>query len=109
MCEVRRKIRLRVTVWHHGALPTLCSPAFDFNVGVAIHVSRSYTLTSAILKVDVACDVTLALMSTPNILTTELPDLLYNQCIDNTCGFAFFFCLFFFIYLAGLIRIDYVK
>ena len=40
---------------------------------------------SAILKVDVVCDI--AMMSSPNILTTTLRDLLivlYNQCIDNT-------------------------
>ena len=42
-------------------LHTFSSPAFDFNIGVAINKSRSYTLTSATLKVDVVC----------------------NQCIDN--------------------------
>ena len=52
---------------------------------------RSYTLTSAILKFDVVCDV--AMMSTPNVLTTELRDLLYNQCIGNTCWFVFYFYL----------------
>ena len=51
-------------------LHTLWSPAFDFNVGVAINESRSYTLTSTILKVEVVCDV--AMRSTPNVLTTEL-------------------------------------
>ena len=51
-------------------LHTFCSPAFDFNVGVAINKSLSYTLTSAILKVDVA------LTSSPNVLMTELCDLL---------------------------------
>ena len=61
---------------------------FDFNVGFAINESHSYTLTSVILKVDVACDI--AMTSTPNVLTTELPDLLYNQCIDNTCCYSFF-------------------
>ena len=45
-------------------LHTFRSPAFNFNVGVAINESHSHTLTSTILKV-----------------TTELPDLLYNQCI----------------------------
>ena len=37
-------------------LHTFWSPAFDFNVGVTINESRSYTLTYAILKVDVVCD-----------------------------------------------------
>ena len=64
-------------------LHTLWSRAFDFNVGVAINESHSYTMTSAILKVDVVCDVT------PHVLATELRDLLYNQCIDNTY-FSFF-------------------
>ena len=43
------------------------------------------------------CDV--AMMSTPNVIMTELPDLLYNQCIDNTC------CYLFFIYPTGQIRV----
>ena len=55
----------------------------DFNVGGAINESHYYTLMYAILKADVICDV--AMTSTPSILTTELCDLLYNQCIDNTC------------------------
>ena len=58
------------------------SPVFDFNVEVTINKSLSYYLTSATLKVDVVCDVTMT--STPNVLTTELHDLLYNQCIDNS-------------------------
>ena len=57
-----------------------CIP-FDFNVGGAINESRSYTLTSVI------CDV--AMTSTPNVITTELRDLLYNQCIYNTCCYSF--------------------
>ena len=40
-------------------LHTFSSTAFDFNVGVAINESHSYKLTSAILKVDVVCDVTM--------------------------------------------------
>ena len=36
-------------------LHTFSSPAFDFNVGVAINESRFYTLASAILKVNVVC------------------------------------------------------
>ena len=64
-------------------LNTFWSPVFYFNVGVAINESRSYTLTFAILTFDVVCDV--AMTSTPNALTTELRDLLYNQCIGNTC------------------------
>ena len=70
-------------------LHTLWSPAFDFNVGVDINESHSYTLTSAILKVDIVCDV--AMTSSPNVLTTELRDVLYNQCIDNTCCYSFFY------------------
>ena len=48
---------------------------------------RSYTLTSAILKVDVVCVVVIT--SNRNVITTELSDLLYNQCIDNTCCHSF--------------------
>ena len=59
-------------------LHTFLPLAFGFNVGVAIYDSRSCTLTSAILKVDIVYDVTM--MSTPNVLMTELRDLLYNQC-----------------------------
>ena len=43
---------------------------------------------SAILKCDVMCD--FAMTSTPNILMTELRDLLYNHCIHNTCCYSFF-------------------
>ena len=60
---------------------------FNFNVGVALNESCSYTLTSAILKVDVY-DVTM--QSTPNALTTELRDLLYNQCMDYACCYSIF-------------------
>ena len=50
--------------------------------------SRSFTLTSTILKFDVVYDV--AMTSTPKLLTTELRGLMYNQCIiDNTCLYAF--------------------
>ena len=38
-------------------LHTFWFQAFDFNLGVAIDKSFSFTLTSAILKVDVVCDV----------------------------------------------------
>ena len=38
-------------------LHTFRSPAFDFNVGVAINESHSFTLTSAILKGNVIYDV----------------------------------------------------
>ena len=75
-------------------LHTLWATAFDF---YAINELRSYTLTSAILKVDVICDVTM--MSTPNVLTTGLRGLLYNQCIDDTCRYSFF------IYPKGQIRV----
>ena len=77
-------------------LHTFWSPAFDFNIGVAINEPRSCTLTSAILKVDL-CDVTTT--STTNFLTTKLRDLLYNQCIDNTS------CYMFFIYPMGQIKV----
>ena len=62
------------------------SQALDFNIAVAIKDSHSYTLTSAILKVDVVWDV--AIMSTPIVLTPELRDLLHNQCIDSTCCYS---------------------
>ena len=65
-------------------LHTFWSPVLDFNIGVTINEWCSYTLTSAILKGDIA------MTSTPNDLTTELRDLLYNQCIDNTLLFIFF-------------------
>ena len=81
-----RKIRPRVTVSHDEALPnsdpegwiflsapnnhdrffflhTFRSQAFDFNIGVASDKSFSFTLKSAILKVDVVCDV--AMTSSP--------------------------------------------
>ena len=91
-CEMRiEKSVLRSTVWHHEALPNdakqltrgtdfstmidffSCIP-FDLQrlilmIKVAINESRSYTLTSAILKVGVVCDV--AIMSTPNMITTQ--------------------------------------
>ena len=35
------------------------SPAFDINVGVAMNESCCFTLTPAILKVDVVCDATM--------------------------------------------------
>ena len=50
-------------------LHTFCSPVFDFNVGIAINMPCFYMLMSTILKIDVICDV--AMMSTPNVLTTE--------------------------------------
>ena len=81
-------------------LHTFWSPAFDFNVGVAINESHSYTLTSAILKVEVVCDVTMT--STRNVLTTELRDL-YDQRIDNTC------CCLLFIYPTGRIRVCKIR
>ena len=80
-------------------LHTFLSPAFDFNIGVAINESCSYTLTFTILKVDVT------MTSTPSVLTTELCDLLYmyNQCIDNMC------CYSFFIYPTGWIRVCKIR
>ena len=59
------------------------------------------TLTSAILKVDVVFDV--AMMSTPNVCTTELRDRLYNQCINNTCYYSFF------IYPMGRIKVCTIR
>ena len=69
-------------------LHSLRVPGSDFNVEVAMNESCSYTLMSAILKIDGRCDV--AITSTPNVLTTELRDLLYNQWIDNMYRYAFF-------------------
>ena len=82
-------------------LHTFRSPAFDFNTGIAVNESNSCMLMSAILKVDVLSNVTMT--STPNVLTTELRDLLYNQCIDNTC------CYLFFIYPMGRIRVCKIR
>ena len=66
----QRTIFLSASNSHDGFffLHTFWSPAFDFNVGVPINEACCFTLTSAILKVDVICDV--AMMSTPNIWTT---------------------------------------
>ena len=50
--------------------------------------SCSFTLTTAILKIEVVCDV--AMTSTPKVPLTELLDLLYNQCIYNMCRYSFF-------------------
>ena len=58
-------------------------------------------LTSVILIVDVVCDV--AMTSSPNVLTTELRDVLYNQCIDKPC------CCSFFIYPTGRIRVCKIR
>ena len=60
---------------------------FEFNERAAINESHFYTLTSPILKVEVECDVELT--SNANVLTTELRDLLYNQCIDNMYCYSF--------------------
>ena len=54
-------------------LHTFWSPTFDLNVGVANNKSISYTLTSAMLKVDVVCYITMT--STSNRYTTSY----YNQ------------------------------
>ena len=61
----------------------------------------SCSYTSAILKVDAVCDVTVT--STPNVLTKDLCDLLYNQCINNTYSYSFF------IYPTGQIRIRKIR
>ena len=71
-------------------LHTFWSPAFNFNAGIAINKWCSYTLASAVLRVGVVCDV--AMTSTPNVLMTQLCDLLYNQCIDNTGCYCYFIC-----------------
>ena len=76
-----------------------CPPAHPYSClswGTYRYFSQ-VTLTSAILKVDVVFDV--AMMSTPNVLTIKIRDLLYNQCIDNAC------CYSFFIYPMGRIRV----
>ena len=62
---------------------------------------QQVTLTSTILKADVICGVVMT--SIPNVLTTELRDFLYNQCIDNTC------CYSFFIYPMGRIRVCKIR
>ena len=82
-------------------LHTFSSPTVDFNAEVAINEWSSYTLMSAILKTDVVCDVPIT--SIPNILMTELHDLLYNQCIDNICCFSLF------IYPMWWIRVCKIK
>ena len=59
----------------------------DSFLGVTIDDSHSCMLTSAILEVDVKCDVTMTSVS--SILETDLRDL-YNQCIDSLCCYLFF-------------------
>ena len=58
-------------------------------------------LTSAILKVDVVCDV--AMTSTSSVLTTVLRDLLYDQCINNM------WCYYIFISTKGWIRVCKIR
>ena len=83
-------------------LHTFRSPAVNVIVAVVFNESYSYTLTSAILKIDVVLDG--AMTSTPNVLTIELRNLLLNQCIDNTC------CYSFFIYpTGGRIRVSTIR
>ena len=82
-------------------LHTFWSQAFYLNLGVPINESRSYTLTSALLTFDVVCDIAITL--TPNIFTTELCDLLYNQCIGSTCWFSIF------VYPTGRIRVYKIR
>ena len=86
------QIFLSAPINHDGFffLHTVWSPAFDFNVGVAINESCSKVLMSGILKAYTS------MMSTPNVL-------LYNQCIDNMC------CYLFFIYSMGRIRVCNIK
>ena len=59
------------------------------------------SLMSPILKVDVICDIVMT--STQNVLTAELRDLLYNQCIYNTYSYSFF------IYPTGRIRVCKIR
>ena len=76
-------------------LYTFWSPSFDFNIGVALNELRSYTLTSAILKVDVLCDVKMT--SIPNVTWPIQP--IYWQHVF----------LFVFIYPTGRIRVYKIK
>ena len=82
-------------------LHILWSPAFDFNTEVAINDSRFYTLSSTISKFDIVCDV--AMTSSPHVLTTELRDPLYNQCIGSTCSYSIF------IHTTGRIRVCKIR
>ena len=73
-------------------LQTFCSPALDCNVEVAPNEPCSYTLMSTIVKVDVmTCDVTM--MSTPNILMTELVVTSYTTNVLTTCIVILFFSI----------------
>ena len=81
-------------------LYTFLSPAFDFNVGVTINGSRSYTLTSALLKFDVICDV--AMTSAPNVLTAEYE-------ISDTTSVMITCCFSVFIYPTGRIRVCKIR
>ena len=67
-------------------LHTFRSPAFDFNVGLTINQSHSYTLTSAIVKVLVVCDI--AMTSTTNVLTTRVT----WPPIQPMCCYLIFIC-----------------
>ena len=77
---------------------TFWFPAFDFNIAVAILNESRWRQRNWKLMI---CDD--LMMSTPNVLMTELCDLLYNQCIDNTC------CYSFFIYPMGRISVCKIK
>ena len=79
------------------------SPAFDFNVGVVINETRSCLLMSAILNFEVVSSCDIAMMSSPNFLTTELRDVLYNPCIDKRVVIRFF------IYPTGRIRVRKIR
>ena len=63
---------------------TFWFPVFDFSIAVAILNESRWRQRNWKLTI---CDV--LMMSTPNVLTTELCDLLYNQCIDNSCCYSF--------------------
>ena len=47
--------------------------------------------------------------STHNVLTTKLRDLLYNQCIGNTCCYSFLFFVCFFLYLFFFLHFFYLS
>ena len=82
--------------WQIRFLAYLLITSFWFLVGVAINEPRSYTLTSAILKVDIICDVTMTSPHNVLITVTWLP-------IQPTYWQHVLFS--FFIYPTGWIRV----
>ena len=93
----------RFFFWH-----IFWSPAFDFNVGVAINKSCSYTLTSAILKVEIDVNVSTSQwrQRRNDINSQRLNDSYVTSYTTNVLT-TFVIC--FFIYPTGRLRVFKVR